>query len=70
MYMRKERERLGLDICHLVMLILDLFRGETTNTIRNLQTSDESHISKAPANMTNLHHPLDLMVCHTNFKAP
>ena len=68
--MRKERERLGLDISHLVLLIMDLFRGETTTTISNLQTSDEIQISKVPANLTNLHHPLDLMVFHIDFKAP
>ena len=70
MYMWKERKRLRLDISHLGLWIMDLFRGETTTTIRNSLTSNEIHISKVPANMTNLHHPLDLMVCHTNFKAP
>ena len=70
MYMRKERERLGLDISHLVLLIMDLFRGEITTTFRNFQTSDDIHISKVPENITNLHHPLDLMVCQTYFKAP
>lgn len=57
-----------MGISHLGLLIMDLFRGETTSTIRNLLTSDKVHIFKVPANMTNLHHPLDLMVCYTSFK--
>ena len=60
--MRKERERLGLDISHPVLLILDVLMGQTTTTIRNLLESDEIYFSKVPANMANLYQRSDLTV--------
>ena len=60
--MRKERERLGLDISHPVLLILDVLMGQTTTTIRNLLESDEIYFSKVPANMANLYQSSDLTV--------
>ena len=61
-YMRKERERLGLDISHPGLLIIDVFRGQTTASNRNLLLSNDIYFSKVPANMTNLYQPLDLTV--------
>ena len=53
--MRKERERLRLDISHPVLLILDVLMSQTTTTIRNLLKSDEIYFFKVPANMANLY---------------
>ena len=61
-YMQKERERLGLDISHPGLLIMDVFRGQTTSNIRNLLASNDIYFTKVPANMTNIYQPLDLTV--------
>ena len=61
-YMQKERDRLGLDISHPGLLIMDVFRGQTTTTIRNLLSSNDIYFCKVPANITNIYQPLDLTV--------
>ena len=60
--MRKERERLGVDISHTGLLIMDVMWGQTTTTIRNLLASNIIYFCKVLANMTNLYQPLDLTV--------
>lgn len=41
---------------------MDVLRGQTNTTIRNLQPSNDIHFSKAPVNITSLYQPLDLTV--------
>ena len=53
--MQKERKQLWLDVSHLGLLIMDIFRGPTTTSHRNLLASDEIYFSKVPANMTKLY---------------
>ena len=54
-YIRKERERFGLDISHPSLLIMGVFRGQPTATIRNLLASNEIYFSKVRAIMTNIY---------------
>ena len=55
--------RLGLDISHPDLLIINVFPGQTTTTNRNLLASNDIYIFlKVPANMTNLYQSLDLTV--------
>lgn len=54
-YMQNERGRLGLDISHPGLLIIDVFRSNTTTTIKNLLGSNDIYFSKVRANMTNLY---------------
>ena len=61
-YMRKERERLGLDISHPGLLIMDVFRGQKNATVRNLLPSRDICFSKVPANMADLYQPPNLTV--------
>ena len=60
--MQKERKQLWLDVSHLGLLIMDIFRGPTTTSHRNLLASDEIYFSKVPANMTKLYQSLDVTV--------
>lgn len=54
-YMQNERGRLGLDISHPGLLIIDVFRSNATTTIKNLLGSNDIYFSKVRANMTNLY---------------
>ena len=47
--MQTENEQLGLDISHQGLLIMDVFKGQTTTTIRNLLASYDIYFSKVPA---------------------
>ena len=43
---------------------MDVFRVQTTTTIRNLLASNDTYFCKVPPNMTKLYQPLELRVNH------
>ena len=45
-----------------VLLIFDVFRGQTTDKIFKVLKDNHILVTKVPANMTHLFHPLDLTV--------
>ena len=61
-YYRNERRRLGLETEHPGLLIMDVFKGQTTSAVRDLLKENNIFFTKVPANMTNLYQPLDLTV--------
>ena len=60
-YVRKEREKLGIDN-QKVLLIFDVFRGQTTDKVLKVLEDNDILVTKVPANMTHLFQPLDLTV--------
>ena len=60
LYMRTQREWLGLDIYHPSLLIMLVLRIQTTTAIRKLLTSNDIYVSKVLANIKNLYQPLDI----------
>ena len=61
-YVKAERGKLGLEQTRPALLILDVFRGQTTSAVTELLHENNILVTKVPANMTNLYQPLDLTV--------
>ena len=62
-YVKAERGKLGLEQTRPALLILDVFRGQTTSAVTELLHENNILVTKVPANMTNLYQPLDLSDC-------
>ena len=61
-YMKEKRKHLGLDSKHVGLVILDEFKGQTTNKVLNLlQTNDLMYVI-VPPNCTDRLQPLDVSV--------
>ena len=61
-YFQTERKKLGLAANHSGLIIMDVFKGQTTDAVQNLLKKNNIFFTKVPANMTNLFQPLDLTV--------
>ena len=62
LYVKCERSKLGIGEDQYALLILDVFKGQMTEPVK--QKMKENHILfvRVPANMTNISQPLDLTV--------
>ena len=58
-YFKKERERLGLSVDHKGLVIMDVFKGQTTTAVQGLLKKNNILFTKVPANMTYVYQPLD-----------
>ena len=61
-YFQTERKKLGLAANHSGLIIMDVFKGQTTDAVQNLLKKNNIFFTKVPTNMTNLFQPLDLTV--------
>ena len=61
-YMDDTRERLGLSPMHTGLVILDHFKGQTTQKVLNLLEENHLKYILVPANCTNRLQPLDVSV--------
>ena len=61
-YMDDTRERLGLSPMHTGLVILDHFKGQTTQKVLNLLEENHFKYILVPANCTNRLQPLDVSV--------
>ena len=61
-YFQTERKKLGLAANHSGSIIMDVFKGQTTDAVQNLLKKNNIFFTKVPANMTNLFQPLDLTI--------
>ena len=59
-YAEKERRRLGLPILHPVILIMDVFKGQMTDAVKEVLKENGILLEKVPANLTYLFQPLDV----------
>ena len=62
LYFKSERKKLGLAANHFGLVIMDVFKGQTTDAVQNLLKKNNIFLMKVPANMANLFQPLDLTV--------
>ena len=58
-YFQTERKKLGLAANHSGLIIMDVFKGQTTDAVQNLLKKNNIFFTKVPASMTNLFQPLD-----------
>ena len=61
-YMVEKRKQLGLDSKHSGLVILDEFKGQTTNRVLNLLQRHHLFYVIVPANCTDRLQPLDVSV--------
>ena len=61
-YLKEERKKLGLEISHKGLLIMDVFTGQMTTEVLDVITKNNIVVVKVPANMTKFYQPLDLTV--------
>ena len=59
-YVKKEREGLGLSNLQPALLIMDVFKGQMTDAVRELLKENKILIEKVPANLTYLFQLLDV----------
>ena len=62
LYIKSERRKLVLDGNAPGLLILDVFKGQTTPAVIDLLMKNSIFTTKVPANLTNLYQPLDITV--------
>ena len=60
-YLKEERKKLGLEISHKGLLIMDVFTGQTMDVL-DVITKNNICVVNVPANMTKFYQPLDLTV--------
>ena len=58
-YVGKKRVALNLDFDHPALLIMDVFKGQMTCTVRELLNKNHIFLEKVPVNLTYLFQPLD-----------
>ena len=61
LYVKTKQERLGLET-QPVLLIYDIFRGQTTDKFMDVLKDSNILSTKIPPNMTHMFQPLDLTV--------
>ena len=61
-YFQTERKKLGLAANHSGLIIMDVFKRQTTDAVQNLLKKNNIFFTKVPAKMTNLFQPLNLTV--------
>ena len=61
-YLKEERKKLGLEISHKGLLIMDVFTGQMTTEVLDVITKNNIFVVNIPANMTKFYQPLDLTV--------
>ena len=59
-YVEKQRVSLNLDFDHPAFLIMDVFKGQITCTVRELLNENHILLEEVPANLTYLFQPLDV----------
>ena len=61
-YLKEERKKLGLEISHKGLLIMNVFTGQMTTDVLDVITKNNIFVVNVPANMTKFYQPLDLTV--------
>ena len=61
-YVKKERENRNVPLNFPAVLIMDVFRGQMTDSVLGLLESENILVVRVPNNMTHLFQPLDLTV--------
>ena len=61
-YLKEERKKLGLEISHKGLLIMNVFTGQMTTDVLDVITKNNICVVNAPANMTKFYQLLDLTV--------
>lgn len=61
-YMNEKRKHLGLDLKHVGLVILDEFKGQTTDKVLNLFQANNLMYVIVPPNCTDRLQPLDVSV--------
>lgn len=59
-YVQAERKRLKLPEDHLYLLIIDVFKGQTTEAVLKVLSDNNIILQTVPANFTHLFQPLDI----------
>ena len=59
-YVKEERRRLHLSNSHPAVLIMDVFKGQMTDTVKKVLKENRILLEKVPANLTYLFQPLDV----------
>ena len=59
-YVEEERRRLHLSNSHPAVLIMDVFKGQMTDTVKKVLKENRILLEKVPANLTYLFQPLDV----------
>ena len=59
-YVKKERERLGMEKDQAALLIMDVFKGQMTSPVLKILSNNNILLQSVPANFTYLFQPLDV----------
>ena len=59
-YVQEERKSLNLAVDHPALLIMDVFKGQMTNPVKEILKKNHIILQKVPANLTYLFQPLDV----------
>ena len=59
-YVKKERERLGMEKDQAALLIMDVFKGQMTSLVLKVLSNNNILLQSFPANFTYLFQPLDV----------
>jgi len=59
-YVQKERKLLNLPVDHSALLIMDVFKGQMTDPVKEILKKNHIILQKVPANLTYLFQPLDV----------
>ena len=59
-YVQKQRNTLKLDAEYPAMLLMDVFKGQMTNPVKEISKRNNIILQKVPANLTYLFQPLDI----------
>ena len=58
-YLKKEKERLGMEKDQAVLLIMDVFKGQIISPVLKVLSNNNTLLQSIPANFTYLFQPLD-----------
>ena len=61
-YLKEKTKKLGLEISHKGLLIMDVFTGQMTTEVLDVITKNNIVVVNVPANMTKFYQPLDLTI--------
>ena len=61
-YVQKQRNTLKLDAEYPAMLLMDVFKSQMTNPVKEILKRNNIILQKVPANLTYLFQPLDVQV--------
>lgn len=59
-YVQNQRKALELDAEYPAMLIMDVFKGQMTNPVKDILKRNNIVLQKVPANLTYIFQPLDV----------